>query len=164
MAASLATSLGCSPPSLAVAESLTGGLLASSFVDVAGASAFFKGGLVLYSAEAKIKFLGMDPNLIIKSHGVRADIAIRMAKVAAETFRAEFGIGTTGFAETFDGNDQIAYIGYWSKHMIWHEVVISLGRTLSRNEFRDLVIAKARQGYKDYFPTAKVPEAPLSST
>ena len=85
---------------------------------------------------------------------MRSDVAIRMARVAAEEFGAAFGIGTTGFAEAFDGTAPIAYIGYWSSNAMWYSVVTN-AENLPRNQFRDLVVQKAREGFLAYYPSFK---------
>ncbi|MCS7207702.1 MAG: competence/damage-inducible protein A [Dehalococcoidia bacterium] len=82
---------------LAVMESCTGGLLASTITDVAGSSAYFRGGAVTYTAEAKVAH-GVDRGLI-EAHGVVSpQVAEGMARAARETFKADFGIGITGVA------------------------------------------------------------------
>ena len=72
--------------SIAVMESCTGGLLASTITDVPGASRFFRGGLVTYTAEAKIHY-GVDPD-VIEAHGVVSnETASAMAGRSAQAVR-----------------------------------------------------------------------------
>ncbi len=83
---------------LATAESCTGGLVAQRVTDVPGSSDIFLGGVVAYSNEAKIKFVGVDPALI-ESHGaVSTEVAEALATGAREQFGSDFGIGVTGIA------------------------------------------------------------------
>ena len=83
--------------SIAVMESCTGGLLASTITDVPGASRFFRGGLVTYTAEAKIHY-GVDPD-VIESHGVVSnETASAMAAAVRKQFDADIGVGITGVA------------------------------------------------------------------
>lgn len=83
--------------SIAVMESCTGGLLASTITDVPGASRFFRGGLVTYTAEAKIHY-GVDPD-VIESHGVVSnETASAMAAAVRKQFNADIGVGITGVA------------------------------------------------------------------
>lgn len=83
---------------LSVAESCTGGMLASSIVDVAGSSNYFLGGVVSYSNKAKEDFLGL-PHILLKRHGaVSPEIAKAMAEGVRERFNSTYGIGITGIA------------------------------------------------------------------
>ena len=83
--------------SIAVMESCTGGLLASTITDVPGASRFFRGGLVTYTAEAKIHY-GVDADLI-DAHGVVSnETASAMAAAVRKQFDADIGVGITGVA------------------------------------------------------------------
>lgn len=83
--------------SIAVMESCTGGLLASTITDVPGASRFFRGGLVTYTAEAKIHY-GVDAD-VIDAHGVVSnETASAMAAAVRKQFNADIGVGITGVA------------------------------------------------------------------
>ena len=83
---------------LAVGESCTGGLLAGRLTDRPGASAYFAGGVVAYSNEAKEELLGV-PHELLEEHGaVSAEAAEAMAKGAAERFGADYGLAVTGIA------------------------------------------------------------------
>lgn len=79
--------------SLGVAESLTGGLVASRLVDVPGASNWFRGGVVAYDSAVKHSVLGVP-------HGpvVSADAAVAMAEGARRVLGADVGLGITGVA------------------------------------------------------------------
>lgn len=83
---------------LAVAESLTGGLLAASFVDVSGASLVFRGGIVTYATDTKSDVLGVDPNLLRERGPVDPEVAAQMAARAALVFGADVAAATTGVA------------------------------------------------------------------
>jgi nicotinamide-nucleotide amidase len=83
---------------LAVAESLTGGLLSAAFVEVPGASRVFRGGIVAYATELKAKLLGVPPPLL-SSHGpVDASVAAALAAGARERCGADWAAATTGVA------------------------------------------------------------------
>jgi nicotinamide-nucleotide amidase len=84
--------------SLAVAESLTGGLLAATIVDVAGASAVFRGGLVVYATDLKAKLTGVDPQLLADRGPVDPEVARQLADGVRERFEAVWGLATTGVA------------------------------------------------------------------
>lgn len=83
--------------SLATMESCTGGLLASMITNVPGSSAYFRGGLVAYSNEAKIAF-GVDAKSITKCGVVSPEVAEKMSTSARETLKAAIGVGITGVA------------------------------------------------------------------
>lgn len=83
---------------LALAESCTGGRIAQMLTSVAGASAYFRGGVVSYSKEAKIEMLGVQPETISAHSVVSAAVAEEMALGARQRFGADYGIGVTGNA------------------------------------------------------------------
>jgi len=91
---------------IAVAESLTGGLVVSSLVDVAGASASVRGGVVAYATEVKADVLGVDPVLLATAGAVDSGVARQMADGVRRLLGADVGVATTGVAgpEPQDGN------------------------------------------------------------
>jgi nicotinamide-nucleotide amidase len=83
---------------LAVAESLTGGLLSAAFVEVPGASRVFRGAIVAYATELKAKLLGV-PAPLLSAHGpVDASVAAALAAGARERCGADWAAATTGVA------------------------------------------------------------------
>ncbi|AZZ54741.1 CinA family protein [Rathayibacter iranicus] len=87
---------------IAVAESLTGGALSSALVEVPGASAVHRGGVVSYATELKHRLLGVDADLLAMAGPVHPEVALQMARGAAARLRAEgqltLGLSTTGVA------------------------------------------------------------------
>jgi nicotinamide-nucleotide amidase len=83
---------------LAVAESLTGGLLAATLTSAAGASATFRGGLTAYATDVKGSHLGVDKALLAAEGPVDPDVARQMASGVRERFAATYGLATTGVA------------------------------------------------------------------
>ena len=82
---------------LATMESCTGGLLASMLTDVPGGSNNFRGGLVTYATDLKVKF-GV-PKEIVDTYGViSVETARAMASAVREQAMADVGIGITGIA------------------------------------------------------------------
>jgi nicotinamide-nucleotide amidase len=82
---------------LAVMESLTGGLLASTITDVAGSSEYFIGGIVSYSTELKAQ-MGV-PREILEQYGAVSEQTARaMAHAVRQQLRADIGLGITGVA------------------------------------------------------------------
>ncbi len=90
---------------LALAESCTGGMLASAFTDICGASKVFAGGVVCYNNDAKIQILDV-PECLLQQHGaVSAETAVAMATAAAERFDTDYALSTTGYAGPSGGSD-----------------------------------------------------------
>jgi nicotinamide-nucleotide amidase len=83
---------------LAVAESLTGGLVAATIVDVPGASAVFRGGLVVYATDLKESLAGVPPALLAERGPVDPEVARALAAGARDRCGADWGLGTTGVA------------------------------------------------------------------
>lgn len=83
---------------LATAESITGGGLAQSLTEIAGASEVFLGGIVTYSDKSKTKFLGVTSQLLKKTTAVSEEVAAQMAEAIRQEFKSDFGIATTGVA------------------------------------------------------------------
>jgi nicotinamide-nucleotide amidase len=83
---------------IAVAESCTGGLMSARLTDRPGSSAYFKGGLVVYSDEAKASLAGVDPDLIARHGAVSTEVAEALADGAIERLDADVGVGITGIA------------------------------------------------------------------
>jgi len=84
--------------SLAVAESLTGGLLAAAIVDVPGASAVFRGGLVVYATDLKESLAGVPAALLAARGPVDPEVALALAEGARARCGADWGLATTGVA------------------------------------------------------------------
>lgn len=83
---------------VAVAESLTGGLLLSELISVPGASNVVQGGMVCYSTQSKIEVLGVAATTIAQFGVISEATAIAMAQQVAKKFKAQIGIATTGVA------------------------------------------------------------------
>ena len=83
---------------IAVAESCTGGLLASRLTDVPGSSAYVDRGVVCYSNRAKTELLGIAETLIAEHGAVSEPVARAMAEAIRAQARADVGVGVTGIA------------------------------------------------------------------
>ncbi|MEV6972854.1 CinA family protein [Kitasatospora sp. NPDC093806] len=83
---------------VAVAESLTGGLLAAALVDVPGASATFRGSVTAYATELKASVLGVDEGLLAVHGPVHPVVARQMAEGVRKLLGATYGLATTGVA------------------------------------------------------------------
>ncbi|MGA7149700.1 MAG: nicotinamide-nucleotide amidohydrolase family protein [Microbacterium sp.] len=88
------------------AESLTGGLVVAALVDVPGASAHVRGGVVAYSTDLKAEVLGVDEGLLARTGAVDASVAGQMAAGVRRVLGADVGIATTGVAgpDSADGH------------------------------------------------------------
>lgn len=95
---------------VAVAESCTGGAIAQTITSVPGASHYFKGSIVTYATETKIKVLNIDRTLIERHSVVSAQVAEAMALSALKLFEVDYAIATTGNAGPTKG-DSDAEIG-----------------------------------------------------
>ena len=97
-AAQVLASLGRAGRSLAVAESLTGGMLAATLVDVPGASSVFRGAVVAYATDLKSALLGVDSALLDSRGAVDPEVARQMAAGVRDRLGADVGVATTGVA------------------------------------------------------------------
>ena len=91
---------------VAVAESCTGGLVASRLTDVAGSSMYFLQGFVTYSNQAKQKTLGVQKELIESFGAVSEEVARAMAKGCLEKSGADIAVATTGIAGPSGGSPE----------------------------------------------------------
>jgi len=83
---------------LATAESCTGGMVASSLVDIAGSSAVVDCGFVTYSNQAKARMLGVPMGMIVEHGAVSEPVARAMAEGALANSRADLSVAITGVA------------------------------------------------------------------
>jgi len=108
---------------LAVAESCTGGLLASLFTDICGASKFFRGAVVCYGNFAKMQVLDV-PESLIEQHGAVSDeVAVALATNVAEALEADYGVAITGYAGPGGGTMEnpvgTIFLGLHSPQGVW---------------------------------------------
>lgn len=91
---------------MATAESCSGGLIAHRITNVAGSSAYYLGGVVTYSNDAKARLLGV-PESALATHGaVSEPVARAMAEGVRDRFGADWGVGVTGIAGPGGGTPQ----------------------------------------------------------
>lgn len=91
---------------LSIAESCTGGLIASAITSYPGSSKFFKGGIVAYSVEAKENILGVSKGIIETKGAVSEETAIAMAKGVMKVFDSTCAMATTGVAGPTGGTPE----------------------------------------------------------
>ena len=90
---------------LSLAESCTGGTIASMITSISGSSAFFKGSIVSYATEIKTSVLSVPKELIQNDGVVSESVAKNMARNAQKLFKTDFSIATTGVAGPNKGDD-----------------------------------------------------------
>jgi nicotinamide-nucleotide amidase len=95
-----------SPRTVATVESCTGGLLAARLTEKAGASDYVKGGIVVYSNDAKIARAGVPAELIERHGAVSGEVAEALAKGARTELGADVGVGITGIAGPGGGTEE----------------------------------------------------------
>lgn len=134
--------LGQRRETLAVAESLTGGLVCAALTGVPGSSTVVRGGVVSYATEVKLRVLGV-PGPLLAAHGaVSAPCATAMAEGARRLLGADWGVATTGVAGPGPseghpaGTVHVAVVG---EHRQAHRALRLEG---SREQVRDATVAE----------------------
>jgi nicotinamide-nucleotide amidase len=97
-AADLVARLTAVGQTVAVAESLTGGLVSAALTDVPGASVVVRGGVLAYATDLKAQVLGVDGELLAQVGAVDAGVAEQMASGVRSLMGATYGLATTGVA------------------------------------------------------------------
>ena len=98
LAADLVARLTAARQTVAVAESLTGGLVCAALTEAAGASVVVRGGVVAYASDLKAQVLGVDEVLLAQAGAVDAGVAEQMAAGVRSLTGATYGLATTGVA------------------------------------------------------------------
>ncbi|MBQ3422540.1 MAG: nicotinamide-nucleotide amidohydrolase family protein [Romboutsia sp.] len=102
---------------ISIAESCTGGLVSSTFINYPGISSVFVEGCVTYSNESKINRLGVNPNTLDIYGAVSEETAIEMVEGIAKNFNTNVAISTTGIAGPGGGSIEkpvgLVYIGIY---------------------------------------------------
>ena len=122
---------------ISLAESCTGGLLASSITSISGASKVFNLGLVTYSNQAKIKLLKINKNIIKKYGAVSHECCLAMVKNLSKISKANINVSTTGIAGPKGATKQkpvgLVYIGVKKGNKI------QINKCLFKNKKRSLI-------------------------
>ena len=96
LAETIAARLKVRRESIAIAESSTGGLISAALLAVPGASAYFLGGAVAYTRQAKMLLLGLDEAALTQFWSATEPHALLLARGVQERFAAAWGLGETG--------------------------------------------------------------------
>lgn len=96
--AALLARLAARGETVAVAESLTGGLVCASLTEVPGASAVVRGGVVAYAVDVKTSLLDVPADLLDRYGPVHSSTALAMARGVRSRLTATWGVATTGVA------------------------------------------------------------------
>lgn len=125
---------------LATAESCTGGTIASALTHCPGASTFFRGSVVAYQNDIKIRLLGVS-QADIESHTVVSEpVARSMAVGVCRLLDANIGIATTGIAGPSGGSDQVPVGTVWIALVIGED---TFAHCLHLSGTREEVMAQA---------------------
>jgi len=137
---------------LSVAESLTGGLLSSSIVEVSCVSKIYKGSITAYALEVKDKLLGVPLSHTKTTDGVDVKTAELMAKNVSKLLDSDIGISTTGIAEVYDERELQAFISIYNRKIDLSKTFhIIFNNKMNRQEVREEVVSKVFKALEDSF-------------
>ena len=122
---------------IAVAESVTAGMLSSAMCGVNGASDIFYEGIVTYNSGSKVRRLHVPQTIIDQYTAVSKQTTECMLKGVLANKEVMYGIATTGYATHNDNLEGVAYIAYGSKDKYFVEEVKYDGE---RNEIRAKIV------------------------
>ena len=125
---------------LSCAESCTGGLLSSAFVDMGGSSAYFVEGDVTYANEAKMGSLGVKAETLDRFTAVSEECAREMAVGMRNKARTDYALATTGYAGPDGENVGLVYVSLAAPDGV---KVKELHLTGDRNRIRRLAVLHA---------------------
>ncbi len=124
---------------MAVAESCTGGLLGARLTERPGSSEFVRGGLIVYSNEAKVALAGVDPQLVERVGAVSEEVAAALADGARAALGADVGVGVTGIAGPGGATEgkPVGLVWLAASHRDGRRVTRSVTLPGSRGDIRD---------------------------
>ena len=128
---------------VAVAESLTGGLVAAALTDVPGSSAAFRGAVVAYATELKADLLGVDAVMLRRHGAVYPAVAAAMAQGVRARLGATYGVATTGVAGPDPSDGQPVGTAHIAVSAEDDTVVRTIALTGDRHGIRRLAVEHA---------------------
>lgn len=123
---------------MAVAESCTGGKIAHFITSNPGSSAYFKGGIVAYSNDVKVKLLDVPAEIIEKEGAVSQQVAEAMATGARKLLETDYAVSTTGIAGPDGGSDEKPVGTVWIA-VAGPSGVVSKKYTFKHNRERNII-------------------------
>jgi len=130
---------------ISVAESCTGGLLASAITSISGASKIFSLGLITYSNQAKIKILRVNKNIIKRFGAVSYECCYAMVNNLSKISKANINISITGIAGPKGGTKKkpvgLVYIGLKKGNKI--QIIKCLFKSKKRSSIQKATVKKA---------------------
>jgi nicotinamide-nucleotide amidase len=148
IASSVVKRLAKKKVTLSVAESITGGGLATVITEVAGSSKVFLGGVIAYADEIKINQLDVDAKTLKKFTAVSEEVAKEMAIGVRKKFNSDYAIATTGVAGPGKAYGQKAgtvWVAIASKKEVF---AIALALSGSRDLIRHATIESALASFE----------------
>lgn len=122
---------------ICVAESCTGGLIGGALTEIAGASSVFLGSAVCYSNDAKVRILGVNPDILVRYGAVSGECAAAMAAGARTLFRSDIALSVTGVAGPGGGTEEKPVGLVWfSIESPWQKDVFSCNFSGGRGRIR----------------------------
>tara|TARA_B110000438_G_C15778490_1_gene635198 strand:- start:1299 stop:1772 length:474 start_codon:yes stop_codon:yes gene_type:complete len=124
---------------ISIAESCTGGMLASSIISVRGASNVFNVGIVSYSNKAKINVLKVSKNILAKYGAVSEQVCRSMAENVSKIGKSKLSVSVTGIAGPTGGTKKkpvgLVYIGIKLNNKVYINKCLfqNKGRSYIRN-------------------------------
>lgn len=152
LAKQLATQLLAQNRLLATAESCTGGWVGKVCTDLPGSSAWYVGGVISYSNEAKMRLLGVSKPLIEQHGAVSAVVASAMVRGAVLALGADYGLSVTGLAGPQNGAESeppvgTVWVGWGTRDHVITQCFACAG---SREDVRRLAVAEVLRGLQNY--------------
>ena len=130
---------------ISVAESCTGGLLASAITSISGASKIFNLGLITYSNQAKIKILKVNKKIIKKYGAVSHECCYAMVNNLSKISKANINVSITGIAGPRGGTKKkpvgLVYIGVKKGRKI--QIIKCLFKGKKRSSIQKATVKKA---------------------
>ena len=130
---------------ISVAESCTGGLLASAITSVSGASKIFNLGLITYSNQAKIKILRVNKNIIKRFGAVSYECCYAMVDNLSRISKTNINVSITGIAGPRGGTKKkpvgLVYIGLKKGNKI--QIIKCLFKSRKRSSIQKATVKKA---------------------
>lgn len=142
---------------VAVAESLTGGLVAAELTRAAGSSAVVRGGVVAYATDLKHELLGVDGDLLTTVGPVHADVAGQMASGVAAKLGATIGLSTTGVAGPDSQGGHAVGTVYVGLAVAGQITTHALSLTGSREQIRRVTVDACLELLRDAVDTLTAP-------